>query len=202
MAVKIDLEKAYDRVRWDFVKASLKAAGIPSNLIKIIMNAISTSTVQVLWNGSPTPKFKPVRRIRQMCPLSPYLFILSASTREWCSIRLSHSGPNLLHLFFADDLFIFSKADMKHSGLLKNMLGNFCELSGHKTVLLSIPSYLMQSIWCQGFVTQSKRWQDNSSGVLLISISHRGIKIRRLGNQNKAFMMKIGYSFVTKTEAL
>lgn len=76
MAVKIDLEKAYDRVKWDFVKASLKAAGIPSNLIKIIMNAISTSTIQVLQNESPTQKFKPVREIRQGCPLSPYLFVL------------------------------------------------------------------------------------------------------------------------------
>lgn len=32
MAIKIDLEKAYDRVRWEFIDASLKAAGIPDFL--------------------------------------------------------------------------------------------------------------------------------------------------------------------------
>lgn len=37
-----------------------------------------------------------------------------------------------MHLFFVDDLAISSKVDMKHSSLLKNMLGNFCEISGHK----------------------------------------------------------------------
>lgn len=45
MTVKIDLEKAYDRVRWDFVEASLKAARIPSRLIQVIMNVTSTSTM-------------------------------------------------------------------------------------------------------------------------------------------------------------
>ncbi|KAA3477388.1 Retrovirus-related Pol polyprotein LINE-1 [Gossypium australe] len=53
-------------------------------------------------------------------------------TGEWCSNRLSHTRPNLSHLFFAEDLVIFSKAYLKHSGLLKNFLGKFCELSGHK----------------------------------------------------------------------
>ncbi|KAK5794339.1 hypothetical protein PVK06_035561 [Gossypium arboreum] len=32
----------------------------------------------------------------------------------------------------ADDLVIFSKADLKHSGLLKSFLSNFCELFGHR----------------------------------------------------------------------
>lgn len=36
------------------------------------------------------------------------------------------------HTFFADDLVIFSKIDLKNSGLLKNFLGNFCELYNHK----------------------------------------------------------------------
>ncbi|KAH1039539.1 hypothetical protein J1N35_041282 [Gossypium stocksii] len=143
MAIKIDLEKAYDRVRWDFVEASLIAAGIPFFLVKVIRNVISSSSMQVLWNGVPPQKFRLVRGIRQGCPLSPYLFVLcmewlghrfhaGISSREWNPIRLSHRGPNLSHLLFADDLVIFSRAVLTYCGLLKTFLSNFCELSGYK----------------------------------------------------------------------
>ncbi|KAA3475427.1 Retrovirus-related Pol polyprotein LINE-1 [Gossypium australe] len=40
--------------------------------------------------------------------------------------------PPISHLFFADDLAIFSKADMKHSRLIRNILGRFCDFSWHK----------------------------------------------------------------------
>lgn len=48
MAVKIYLEKTYDRVCWDFIKASLKAAGIPNMFINFIMFIISNSIMEVL----------------------------------------------------------------------------------------------------------------------------------------------------------
>lgn len=76
MAIKLDLEKAYDRVSWEFISASLSAVEIPLFLLSVIMSAISTSTMQILQNGAPTQKFKSVRGISQGCPLSPYLFVL------------------------------------------------------------------------------------------------------------------------------
>lgn len=85
MAIKIDLEKAYDRVRWDFIDASLQATCIPNFIRNVIMSAISSSTMQVLWNEIPTPKFRLVRGIRQGCHLSPYLFILCM---EWLGHRI------------------------------------------------------------------------------------------------------------------
>ncbi|KAK5772623.1 hypothetical protein PVK06_048916 [Gossypium arboreum] len=45
---KIDLEKAYDKVRWDFIDKSIQAAGIPDYLRRVIMSAITTATMQVL----------------------------------------------------------------------------------------------------------------------------------------------------------
>ncbi|KAA3488943.1 reverse transcriptase [Gossypium australe] len=71
MAIKLDLEKAYDRVSWDFIEVSLVAAGFLEKIRKVIMNAISSSTMQILWNGVPSRSFKPVRGISQGCPLSP-----------------------------------------------------------------------------------------------------------------------------------
>lgn len=57
MTVEIDLKTAYNRVRWDFINSSIQAAGILDFLRKVIMSAISPSTMQVLWNGVPTEKF-------------------------------------------------------------------------------------------------------------------------------------------------
>ncbi|KAA3481478.1 Retrovirus-related Pol polyprotein LINE-1 [Gossypium australe] len=143
MAVKLDLEKAYDRVSWDFINASLIAAEIPLFLRNVIMSAISSSTMQVLWNGVPTQKFQPNRGIRQGCPLSPYLFVLCMewlghfihSRKEvsiWDPIRLSRSGPLVSHLFFADDLVIFCKAQIDQARFLESIISLFCEISGHK----------------------------------------------------------------------
>ncbi|KAH1081557.1 hypothetical protein J1N35_021318 [Gossypium stocksii] len=143
MAIKIDLEKAYDKVSWELIEVSLHAAGIPEYLISVIMNSISNSTMQVMWNGAPLPKFRPVRGIRQGCPLSPYLFVLcmewlghmiksTISGGIWDPIRLSRDGLSISHLFFIDDLVIFSRADPKHCSLLKRILDRFCSFSGHK----------------------------------------------------------------------
>ncbi|XP_017628584.1 uncharacterized protein LOC108471483 [Gossypium arboreum] len=54
MVVKIDLEKAYDRVLWEFIDASLKATSIPDLLRNVVMSTISNSTMQILWNGVPS----------------------------------------------------------------------------------------------------------------------------------------------------
>lgn len=59
MAIKLDLEKAYDRVNWNFITASLRDTEVPDFLIFVIMKAISTLTMQILWNGVPIQKFKP-----------------------------------------------------------------------------------------------------------------------------------------------
>lgn len=143
MAVKIDLEKAYDRVRWDFIEASLKTARIPPYLQKVIMTAISSSTMQILWNGVPIKKFKPAKGVRQGYPLSPYLFVLCMEWlghnikkvilyKEWKLIKLSRARPSLTYLFFADYLVIFSKADLSHGQTLKSILEQFCNYFGYR----------------------------------------------------------------------
>lgn len=54
MAIKIDQEKAYDRIHWDFIEASIWAAGILNFLKKVIMLAITNTSMQILWNKVPS----------------------------------------------------------------------------------------------------------------------------------------------------
>ena len=56
MAIKLDLEKAYDRLRWDFIHETIRRMKLPDSLAAVIMNCISTCSVNILWNGEPTER--------------------------------------------------------------------------------------------------------------------------------------------------
>ena len=64
MALKIDLEKAFDRLEWSFLREVLVHFNFPSNLIAIIMDCISSTSVSVLFNDGKLPTFSPSCGIR------------------------------------------------------------------------------------------------------------------------------------------
>ena len=51
MAIKIDLEKAYDRLEWNFVRDMLLLFKVPDPLIKLIMSCFASPSISVLLNG-------------------------------------------------------------------------------------------------------------------------------------------------------
>ena len=130
MAIKLDLEKAYDRLDWRFVIDSLRDLGINEHFSNLIWHCISSVSMDILWNGDRTGDFFPTRGIRQGDPLSPYLFVIcierlshliQAAVDEgfWKPITLSRDGPPITHLCFADDLFIFAEASMDQVEVIK-----------------------------------------------------------------------------------
>ena len=78
MAAKIDLEKAYDRLEWCFIRKVLHF-GFPMNMVKLIMSCISSSSSFLLFNGEKLPSFSLTRGIRQGNPVSPFIFLLCMS---------------------------------------------------------------------------------------------------------------------------
>lgn len=63
-AIKVDLEKAYDRLRWSFVHGILKEVGLPQVMVQFIMHSITSVQSNVLWNGNRYEFFSPQRGIR------------------------------------------------------------------------------------------------------------------------------------------
>lgn len=140
---KIDFEKAYDRVNWDFLKLTLIKFGFLKKITELIMNCVSATSLSLEWNNENLPSFTPRRGLRQGYPLSPYLFLLFIEKlailinelvheNKWQSLSIKNNGPRVSHFFFVDDCLLFSKACASQVELVKEVLERFCVASGLK----------------------------------------------------------------------
>jgi hypothetical protein len=89
--LKLDLEKAYDRLEWDFIREVLMFFKFPTSFVNLVLECVSTTSFSILVNGGQMETFKPSRGIRQGDPLSPYLFILCM---EYLSLKILEACEN------------------------------------------------------------------------------------------------------------
>lgn len=137
---KIDFEKAYDRVDWNFLRLTLMEFGFPTPIVNLIMSCTTSSSLALKWNNEKLESFIPTRGLWQGDPMSPYLFLLcieklalriqtKVANNDWLPIRISDSGPAISHLFFADDCLLFTKAKASQVKLVQEVLDTFCKAS-------------------------------------------------------------------------
>ncbi|KAL0284160.1 UNVERIFIED_CONTAM: hypothetical protein Sradi_7207000 [Sesamum radiatum] len=122
--LKVDIQKAYDSVEWDF-----------------LLEVLSFFSVSI--NGSIHGFFKGGRGLRQGDPMSPYLFVLvmeignallkyrvKQATDFQYHWKCKDSG--LINLCFADDVLLFCKAHLPSIKVLTDTLNEFAAMSGLK----------------------------------------------------------------------
>ena len=82
--LSLDQEKAFDRVDWSFLLSTLSKMGFGASFrkwIKLFYTGIRSS---IIVNGYTTKPFCPSRGVRQGCPLSPLLYILTMEVLAVC----------------------------------------------------------------------------------------------------------------------
>uniref|UniRef100_A0A803P465 Reverse transcriptase domain-containing protein n=1 Tax=Cannabis sativa TaxID=3483 RepID=A0A803P465_CANSA len=142
LVFKIDFEKAYDRVEWEFVDVVLGKKGFGEIWRKWIKGCISSTSFSVFINRAPRGKFSGSRGLRQGDPLSPFLFTLVAdvlgrmtnkavSTGNISGFLVGKERVQVSHLQFADDTIFFVENEQSLHKLLR-VVEAFCAISGLK----------------------------------------------------------------------
>ncbi|XP_020973015.1 uncharacterized protein LOC110269490 [Arachis ipaensis] len=177
--IKLDFQKVYDRVRWSFVDIVLQKMGFGQRWRNWMKECVSSATMSVLVNGSPSKPFKMERGLRQGDPLSPLLFVLVVDVLHRMLGEAVHNGRiaplmvgrdhiELSHLQFADDTLLFCPLETEIIMNYKRLLRCFELMSG-----LSInfdKSSLISVNYEQEWVEQGCRLLGCNQAVLPVSL--------------------------------
>jgi hypothetical protein len=143
LVLKLDFEKAYDRVNWDFLREVLIRKGFLAMLVHWLMQLVQGGQTAINVNGEIGPFFRNARGVRQGDPLSPILFDFLVDALAAILSRACQAGhirgvvPHLIpggisHLQYADDTLILTEPTDEGIAHLKLLLLCFENMSGLK----------------------------------------------------------------------
>ncbi|GAU51576.1 hypothetical protein TSUD_414250 [Trifolium subterraneum] len=156
LTLKIDISKAYDKVDWVFLRGVMTRMGFTDVWIRWVMMCVSLVNYSVLMNSDRVGPISPGRGLRQGDPLSPYLFILvtecltalihqAVGRGDLHGVRICRGAPEVSHLLFADDCFLFCRASVAEAAKedLSRILG--VKLVLGTGIYLGLPSMVGRS---------------------------------------------------------
>ena len=166
----LDFRKAFDSFEWPFIMKALDHLNFGRG-IKRWVNIFYTNIENAVQNnGFITSWFKPSKGVRQGCPLSPYLFILSAEVlsnkiRQEPNVRgIKVFGKEIKLSQFADDTTLFN-ADIESLERALKIVGDFGRIA---CLFLNVKK--TKALWLG-------KWKNNRNKPLDLKWFHSPVKI-------------------------
>ncbi|XP_057833963.1 uncharacterized protein LOC131044623 [Cryptomeria japonica] len=133
MFIKLDMAKAYDRVKWRFLEKLLISFGFSQEWVNWMMSCVTPYSFSVIINDELSILFGASRGLHQGDPLSPYVFILMAEgLGRFIKARVSqgliqgwswvHGIPTLSHFQFVDDTTLLGAAHLQEAEYFRQTL--------------------------------------------------------------------------------
>lgn len=176
--LKLDLRKAFDSIDWGFIMEALHKLNFPWKFMNWIYACISTATFSVKVNGALCGFFPGKKGLRQGDPISPYLFSIAMNVLS-CILAVTPShfkfhwkckDLKLTHLFYADDVLLFSNGDKNSVSHLMDCVSKFSASSGLH------PSIAKSTVFFGNCTSRFIRWFDRIYGI-----AHGQLPVKFLG---------------------
>jgi hypothetical protein len=160
---KVDFEKAYDKVNWNFLYQMMIKKGFGDKWCDWVMKTVRGGKVAIKTNDKLGPYFTTHKGVRQGDPLSPLLFNIAADGLA-CLIQkakdegiikglIPHIIPNgCCCLQYADDTIFLLQDDLLDARNLKFILCLFEQMSGLKI------NFHKSEIFCLGEASVKENW--------------------------------------------
>uniref|UniRef100_A0A453RS56 Reverse transcriptase domain-containing protein n=1 Tax=Aegilops tauschii subsp. strangulata TaxID=200361 RepID=A0A453RS56_AEGTS len=139
LLIKLDIAKAFDTVRWDYMLDLLQCLGFPQRWRALLMTLFTTTSSRVFLNGMPGRDILHGRGFRQGDPLSPLLFDIAINPLQRLLEKATESGllsamPGGIQgprvSLYADDAAIFLSPMAHDVEGLASILHSFGVVSG------------------------------------------------------------------------
>lgn len=137
------MSKAYDKVKWSFLRRFLIALGMECKWVELIMECVSLVSFIFLNNEERRGVIRPARGIHQGDSISPYLFLFCAEAlskilesverrKEIEGLRIAKESLPITHLLFANDCLLFFEAKSAKSRAIAKSLNLFSNLKAQE----------------------------------------------------------------------
>jgi hypothetical protein len=160
---KVDFEKAYDKVNWNFLHHMMMKKGFGDKWCDWVMRTVRGGKVAIKTNDRVGPYFTTHKGVRQGDPFSPLLFNIAADGLACMVHRAKDEGiisgliPHIIPngcccLQYADDTIFLIKDDLEGARNLKFILCLFEQMSGLKI------NFHKSEIFCLGEAVDKEFW--------------------------------------------